>query len=207
LTRLASEATLNVSMATPNRTALSLVATGIVATAVVALLLLRAGREAAVVLSAAGSVASLFGLIIIAIEVLSLRGVAESTRQAVEGTQAEIAASISLADISRALRSIEQVQSFARDGKYELAHMRLQDVRDLLVRLRDNPRFSPSLKPKQFRELLSSVGAELSGLYDSAYDSTTEFDSRRLYQNMERLVIVLVSFENQLRFSRSQSNG
>ncbi len=173
---------------------------GVVGCALLALALHRAGKDAYYTLSTVGSVASLVGLGIVLLQLQSIKRVSEATSRAVSDTRAQLILNVSIADVSRLIKLIEQVQSSAGDGKFELAHSKLQDARILLIQLSSHPVFPRAVAADKLSAMLSTIGITLTSLYGAAYSADKRIDSTRMHRALEIVIEAMVKFENHLKF-------
>src|SRR6476469_7931405 len=97
---------------------------GVLICTVLGVLFYRRGRSLPEILAHVGSVASLFGLAIAIIQNLAVKQVADATHAAVDDTKARLVSRISLADVAKASRIVEQITTHLMNKKFELAHLR-----------------------------------------------------------------------------------
>jgi hypothetical protein len=162
----------------------------------------KEGKNIYEIVSAVGSVASFFGLAIAILQITSLKKITEATNLAVEETKAGLIQSISISDVSKAIRLIEQIQMYAGHKKFESAHLRLQDLRILLIQFKGNAHFVGLNGKDKYDNLLADVGIHISNLYNTIFMKEKSINVAVLNQTLEDVGAILVTFENQLKFSR-----
>lgn len=178
---------------------------GVVISLLLAMKLQKEGKGIYEIVSVVGSVASLFGLIIAILQISSLKKIAEETNRAVEETKAELIQSISISDVSKAIKLIEQIQMYAGNKKFEAAHLRLQDLRILLIQFKGNAQ-SVRLNDKgKYDDLLADLGIHISNLYNTIFMKEKSINIVVLNQTLEDVAAILASLENELKFSRGDN--
>lgn len=165
--------------------------------------LFRDGKDWSVIISAVSSVAGIFGLPLVLIQLYAVKRVANAAAEAARDTAARLDLAISIADVVRATKMIEQVQSYAGDAKYELARSRLQDVRTVLLQLGTHPNFNSIVEEQNYNRLVGKVGVDLNNLYAVIYDPDQRFDAEKMSRTLESIVATLVKFEHRMKFPRS----
>jgi hypothetical protein len=155
--------------------------------------------------SAIGTLTSIVGLAIVLVQIGALRRVSEATVTAIHQTQAEIRAAVSLADTTRTIKMIEQVQTYAGDKKYELARLRLQDVRAHLIHLRQTHTALANDDRLQLDSFLEAIGLDLAALYTVSYSPDKVLNPSKMSKSLENAVGLLTRIEAQLKFSGNDS--
>jgi hypothetical protein len=126
----------------------------------------KQGKGIAEIVSAVGSVASFFGLIIAILQIASLKQISEATERTIRQTRAELVSAVSISDVSKAIKLIEQVQTLLGNNKFELAHLRLQDLRTLLLQFGSNLEVR---RQPDYERLLTNVGVHTVNLYGAIF--------------------------------------
>lgn len=181
-----------------NTTTLALSAIGIIVCGGLSLLFYRQGRNPTEILAAVGSVASLFGLLIALVHILAVKRVTDATHNAVKETKEQLISRISLADVAKASRIVEQIQTQLVNKKFELAHLRLQDLRALLMQFRAGHLLKDGVN-EQYDELLKSMGIHSENLYGAIYKKKM-IDITVINHTLQGVIDILVTAENDLTF-------
>lgn len=158
----------------------------------------RQGRNPTEILAAVGSVASLFGLLIALVHILAVKRVTDATHNAVKETKEQLISRISLADVAKASRIVEQIQTQLVNKKFELAHLRLQDLRALLMQFRAGHLLKDGVN-EQYDELLKSMGIHSENLYGAIYKKKM-IDITVINHTLQGVIDILVTAENDLTF-------
>jgi len=165
----------------------------------IAFKLVREGKSTAEVISAVGSVASFVGLLIALLQIRSVKEISEATQAAVTETKAQLIGNISISDLSKAVKLIEQVQTYLGYNKFDLAYLRMLDLRILLIQFGGNPRFLGTTGRTKYEGLLQNIGIHVINLFDAAFRAKI-IRIAVVNQTLENAVGILVAFENELKF-------
>lgn len=149
-------------------------------------------------LAPVGSVASLFGLVIAIVQIFAVKKVTDATHFAVLQTKQQLIGRISLADVAKATRIIEQIQTQLINKKFELAHLRLQDLHAMLMQFRAGSLLKDGAN-EQYEDLLKSVGIHSENLYSAIYRNKS-IDIARINHTLQSVVEILVTAQNDLTF-------
>jgi DNA-binding protein len=187
-----------------NTTTYLLSVIGIIISGAVGVILRQQGQGLYEIVSAVGSVASLFGLAIAIVQLSSLKEISQETKRAVQETQDKLVQNISIADVSKAIKMIEQIQMHVGLKRYESAHLRLQDLKSLLIQFKQNSQFSKIAVESNYDDLYSDLIIHTLNIYDLVFLAGKELNSSVLNKTLENIGAILVSFENQLKFNRGE---
>lgn len=180
---------------------------GIIASLWVAGTLFREGKDLNTIVSAIGSVASLFGLVIAIIQLYGLRQITEATKRAVSDTRAQLILQISISDITRARKTIEQIQHHAKHNENSLTHLRLQDLRTILLQFSSDKRFVSLVDKHSYADLLSDIGIHTRNIYNTMIDKSKPIDVTVINQTLEDCSTLLTTLETQLKYSGGTSDA
>ena len=175
---------------------------GIIVCGGISVRLQQQGKSLYDIISSVGSIASLFGLAIAIVQISSLKRISAETRKAVQDTKAELVQSISISDISKAIKIIEQVQMYAGHKHYESAHLRMQDLRVLLIQFQGNTQLVKVADENDFQSLLTDLSIHILNMYEAVYLQGKEIEISTVNKTLESITAVLVSLENALKYSR-----
>ena len=189
-----------VLMSRYNQVSITLVFIGVLLAIILVWRLPAAERNLINVTALVGSIASAFGLLIAVLQILSLKKITEATQEAVQETKDKLRRVISLSDVSRAIKLIEEIQNYASEEKYQLARLRLQDLRSLLLQFSGNADFGEIVEPELYERFLEDVNLSVVNLYDIMVGRKKRFDHSKLNQTLEKIVTILIQLENKLKF-------
>jgi hypothetical protein len=164
--------------------------------------LYESGRDAYSIISAVGSTASFFALFIAILQIIYLRRVSLAIKEAVDETKRKLVVAISLSDVARATKLIEEVQSHAGSQKYEVARLRLQDLRALLVQFGRAESLKEIRAAEEYEQHLIDVNIDISNLYSVMIGKRKNFKVLKMNENLEGIATILMKFENFLKYEQ-----
>ncbi len=129
---------------------------------------------------------------------MAVKKVTVATHAAVKETKEQLIGRISLADVAKATRIVEQIQTQLVNKKFELAHLRLQDLREMLMQFRAG-RLLKDGQNEQYDELLTTVGIHSENLLSAIYKNKT-INILVINHTLQGIVEILVTAENDLTF-------
>lgn len=157
----------------------------------------RDGRSLLEIISAVGSIASLFGLIIAILQIQSVKVISVATQRAVADTKAQLVQNISISDLAQAIKLIEQIQEYLGYSKFELAYVRLQDLRVLLIQFVAAHSIE-EYEREEYENLLKDIGIHSVNLYDAVYKDKVIRVSG-INKTLHKALEILIASENQLK--------
>lgn len=108
-------------------------------------------------ISIIGSFLSLVGVIVALVQISKTRRAAESAKEASLQTQKVISRNLSLSNVSVCVKYIEEVRLYLKDGNYEIAQVRINDLISLINQIQEILKVSPQIHQIDFEEMLSEL--------------------------------------------------
>jgi hypothetical protein len=144
--------------------------------------------------------ASFFGLIIAILQIKSVKEITIATQHAIAETKAQLITNISISELAKAVKLIDEIQTYLGLGKYDAAYMRLKDLRILLVQFGGNAQFLHISGRENYEDLLQNIGIHLVNLYDAVFKAKV-IRIAIVNHTLENAIGMLVAFENELKFN------
>jgi len=139
-------------------------------------------------------------LIIAILEILMVRTIAENSQIAVQGALNRISEIFSVADISKGIKLAYDIQKYLRSNDYASAHIRLQDLKSIVIPLKNDKRFETLPLSKELPNFLSTLSIDINNLdVVLSGTKTKSIDTIKINGNLENLVSVLLEYENQIK--------
>lgn len=142
-----------------------------------------------------GAVASVVALVVALIQIFKIRSVSEETRNRVR-------ANLSIAEVSRGIRFAEEVQSYIHNKEYQLAGLRLNDLRQIVVRAAESDTSREVSTEEEIQDLLQELGVGILSVRRVAADQRRSFDGDSFSQTVDAASELLIKLENKLTFDR-----
>lgn len=146
-----------------------------------------------------GTVCSLIGFSLSYINILSLKKSAEVTNLKIEDTLQKVNQLNSVSEISKAIKTNQEIQNFIRNGKVELAHLRTLDLKYMLLHLNGNQHLNELTKNSNYQELVIEFGIDLNSINDYLITPKRKVDFSKVTKNLEDLSTFLTQFETKLK--------
>lgn len=149
-----------------------------------------------------GTYASIFGLAITLIQVVAVKEIAKITSQTINETKNRIQIGISIADVSEAAKLIQEVDSYLGTNRFEIARIRITDLRDKLIQFKSNESFKKIVKLEEIDEIISFLNLHLANLYEQIYsEENITYNSKELSSELQKIGTYLQDFKNNIQFS------
>jgi hypothetical protein len=159
----------------------------------------RGGIPVIAAVSAAGSLASFVGLTVVALQLAAVRKASLAAASAAGETRESLTKLLALADVSKTIKLVEQIQNDVGAKKYEIARIRMQDVRANMVQFQPRAVSLGAEDVAAFERCLINVGLDLANLYDAAFETGKPINASTLSRNLEEVVAVLLRVERHIK--------
>lgn len=143
-----------------------------------------------------GTYISAYGLIVALIQINALKSVTESTKAAVTETKTKLQHILSISDLSKATTTLRAIQIYINNDKFELAKLKLCDVKDVLLKI--DYIGEVVFDKSHFRNLKETINLDLYNL-DEQINNKKEIDKSVFCRDMEKITTMFNNIENQLK--------
>ncbi|MEC7770838.1 MAG: hypothetical protein VX798_06620 [Bacteroidota bacterium] len=147
-----------------------------------------------------GTYSSIFGIIIAYIQILTVKRTTELTKEKVEESNKRIAKTLSVSDLSKAIKLVHEIQNYLVAGKVESAIIRLKDLKSILIYLKYNDDLSKLTSTEIYTESLSNVSINMSNLTKELIGQKKGIDKSKIIEDLETIEDQLGEFEGHLKF-------
>gem|GEM_PF-1568088 len=148
-----------------------------------------------------GSIASLTGIIIAYIQIVSVKKITESTNLAINKTLNELLKSFSISDLSRAIKLVQEVQNFIRLEKIESALLRMQDLKSILIQIRHVEVLNDKYENEEYREIMTNLNIDISNINMILIKQKNGINNVKLCENLELVSTFFSELESKLKYS------
>ncbi len=147
-----------------------------------------------------GTVFSIVAFIIAIIQLNSIKKISIITNSTIEETKNKLKNSFSISDVSRGIKIIQEIQNYMSTDKYELARMRLQDLKPILIQLEQSVEFVSIFDSKDsYENSVLEIEVNISNFYD-VIQGKRKINIGKLKLTLEKLSSVLIKYEQKLKF-------
>lgn len=146
-----------------------------------------------------GTICSLIGLAIAYLNIIALKETSFLISLNIEKTLGKFNQLNSVSEISKAIKTNQEIQYFIRNGKIELAHLRTLDLKYMLLHFNSNPQLKDLTIDETHKQLVVEFGIDLNSINDNLINPKRKVDFTKIVKNLEELSTHLTQFETTLK--------
>lgn len=147
-----------------------------------------------------GTFASIFGLWIAYIQIISLKLTNEKTKTAVENSLNKINQMLSVSELSKAIKIIQEIQTSNINGKHEVSLIRMKDLKSILIQIKYNSELNIYTETSIYNQNITDISIDINNLNDLLIGKKKGLNFSKLNSNLEELSTTITEFENKLKF-------
>lgn len=147
-----------------------------------------------------GTFASIFGLWIAYIQIISLKLTNEQTKIAVENSLNKINQMLSVSELSKAIKIIQEIQTSNINGKHEVSLVRMKDLKSILIQIKYNSELNIYTETSIYNQNITDISIDINNLNDLLIGKKKGLNFSKLNSNLEELSTTITEFENKLKF-------
>jgi len=151
-----------------------------------------------------GSVASVIGLIHVWLQVTKAISISNASKNAAENARDKVMAFISIVDLTKLLKTIQETQKYNRHKEFSLSHLRMQELREGLQIIRSNPKYSSVISDKKMSGMISMMSTDICSLDKQLVSKGEQIDISILNNNLDSILKELDVLNSKLRFQEEQ---
>lgn len=149
-----------------------------------------------------GTFATLFGLWLTYIQIKTIRETNYYTTKEVRKSLDRINQVLSVSDLSRANKIIQEIQSSILNNKVELALLRAKDLKSILIQVKYNEQLTEFTQSEIYNQNITDLGTDIINMNDFVLQGKKGVSFSKINKNLENLATVLTDFENKLKNSK-----
>ncbi|HWZ22024.1 MAG TPA: hypothetical protein VNW06_05185 [Cytophagaceae bacterium] len=154
-----------------------------------------------VYISLFGSFLSLFGLILAYYQILSLKQLSIKTEKAVTISNQRLQKVLSISELSKSKKLVEEIQHFLHSDNFSGALIRLTDLKETLIQTKYNESLEKFTLLKAYKTILTNTAIDINSINSSIIKkSCDKIDKALIINNLEITKSKLIEFENELKF-------
>ncbi|MES2765341.1 MAG: hypothetical protein V4642_05710 [Bacteroidota bacterium] len=154
------------------------------------------------ILAIIGTLISIYGLALAYLQIHSLRETAEKTEKAVNAANERINQILSVSELSKTIQSVREVQNYIKSEKYELAQLRMKDVKSVLIQVKHNIELFELTNSDEYKTAFSDFIIDLNNLSSHVLTDKRGVNFKKIIANLESISSLLSEFENKLKYKR-----
>ena len=113
-----------------------------------------------------GTFTSIFGLWIAYIQIISLKITNEKTKLAVENSLNKINQMLSVSELSKAIKIIQEIQTSNINGKHEVSLIRMKDLKSILIQIKYNSELNIYTETGVYNQNITDISIDINNLND-----------------------------------------
>lgn len=146
-----------------------------------------------------GSFASIIGLIVAYQQILQLRKDANLIQNKVNESLLRINEITTIGDITKSIQVIREIQSHINDGRFNIAHLRMKDVKSALLGVRHEVEGKTLYSNPEFDNLMQTYSLDLSSLNSILTGKKRDVNQDKVNENLEEIATVLIQLQNYIK--------
>jgi len=130
-----------------------------------------------------------------------LKTIAETSEQASQQTKDQLMSFLSAIDIGKAIKIVQETQSYNRRKKYELSIVRMQEIKEILISFKNHPKYTKFISIKHFNQLISNASVDINSIEKSTINPTDSSDPVYLNKNLDIILTALNDLQSKVKLS------
>jgi|SRR5690606_9473447 len=149
-----------------------------------------------------GTYSSVYGIIVAYVQILSVKETTENTKQKVEDANKRVMKMLSVSDISKAIKTVHEIQNYLLSNKDESSIIRLKDLKSILIQLKYNSEIGELADSNDFTDSLGTISIHMENLNHNLIGSKTGLNKGKIISDLEIIENQLNEFEGLLKFGK-----
>lgn len=145
-----------------------------------------------------GTYASIFGLVIALVQIFRLKQISEITQLEVQSTQKRINQLVSVAELSKANKIIQEIQHFISTDKYDLCLLRMRDLKEIVIQSKCSSDLHKFTSTTEYNEIIQKLSEDLVNISDFV-KTKKRVNLSVINKNLENISTTILKFENNLK--------
>jgi len=146
-----------------------------------------------------GTFASLFGIYLTYLQINSVRETNEKTKVAINLSLSRTNQILSISEISKSIKVINEIQNYISYQKYDLALIRLKDLKFSLIQIKYNSDLKSLVETEGYIKLITTLGVDITNIYNQVFLGRVGIDFNKVNKNLTAIETILSDFENKLK--------
>jgi hypothetical protein len=144
---------------------------------------------------------SIYGLILAYYQILSLKELSIKTQTAVEISSQQLQKVLSVSELSKSKKLVEEIQQYLHNNDLRGALIRLTDLKEILIQTKYNRDLSKFTLLKTYKTIITNTAIDINSINISLIRNTGNVDKELIISNLEITKSRLIEFENELKYN------
>jgi len=145
-----------------------------------------------------GTYASVFGLAVAGYQIFLIKGISETTEQEVKNTHKRINQIISVADLSKANKIVQEIQHFIGTEKHELCLLRMRDLKEIIIQSKYSSNLNTLTETDEYNEIIQKLSIDLNNISDFSR-SNKKVNFGIINENLEHISTIILNYESNIK--------
>jgi hypothetical protein len=153
-----------------------------------------------------GTYLSLLGIVISYFQIKSVKDINEKTKTAIEKSLQRLNQLVVVADLSKAIKIIEEIQQFIQQKNYAIVLIRIKDLKSILIQAKHNEEANKLIEYESFCINLNELIVDIKNMHEftTGYKKTS-LNFSKIANHLEDLSTTLTAFEHKLKNIKNDS--
>lgn len=153
-----------------------------------------------------GTYLSLLGIVISYFQIKSVKDINEKTKTAIEKSLQRLNQLVVVADLSKAIKIIEEIQQFIQQKNYAIVLIRMKDLKSILIQAKHNEEANKLIEYESFCINLNELIVDIKNMHEftTGYKKTN-LNFSKIANHLEDLSTTLTAFEHKLKNIKNDS--
>lgn len=182
------------------------IALGVISSVLLLLFVKKESRNLLAYVSIIGTLASIVGLVLAYMQIISLKKTSNLINEEVQKTIKRVNNIVSVSDLSKSRKQIGEIQVYLQHSNYQGALIRMKDLKDELV----SAKFIKGLEEidgtEDYNNVILTTGIDINILNDCIIKSRSTVNTSLITKNLEKTRELLVEFDNKIKNLSYETN-
>lgn len=153
------------------------------------------------ILSVIGTIASSFGLAIALIQIIALKEISVITQSTIQDTKEKLMLGISISDVTESIKLISEIDSFIGNQKYEIARLKIVDLREKLIQFKSSKEFQLIVEDNKIQEIIGMLNTQISTIYNVIFsEEEIKYNPEEITNQLQEIATHLTDFRNKIKY-------
>lgn len=153
------------------------------------------------ILSVIGTIASSFGLAIALVQIIALKEISVITQSTIRDTKEKLILAISISDVTEAIKLIAEIDSFIGNQKYEIARLKIVDLREKLIQFKSSQEFQLIVEDNKIQEIIGMLNTQISFIYSVIFsEEEIKYNPEEITNQLQEIATHLTDFRNKIKY-------
>lgn len=150
-------------------------------------------------ISVFGTILSLVGFTFSILQMYSIKEINKKTQSEVNKSITKINNILSVSELSKAIKIIQEIQQYLHSDKKELSLIRMKDLKQILIQIQSNEKLKIE-NNDDFNQYMTDLSIDINNISDNLLNDKKRVDLSKIISNLEEVSTILSKFENNLKF-------